>query len=122
MACLKGLAALVLTHVRLTPQVDALFDAVAITVSISMRIEASTLIRGRALSLTPMAHVIGTSQPRYVQTSPSYTTSSYCARFSGSLNSRAPGPIIGVLGPRPAALSSALYPWDTMVWVWLGSR
>ena len=42
MACLKGLTALMLTHVRFTPQVYALFDAVAITVSISMHIEAST--------------------------------------------------------------------------------
>ena len=122
MACLKGLTALMLTHVRLTPQVDALFDAVAITVSISMRIEASTLIRGRALSLTPMAHVIGTSQSRYVQTSPSYTLSSYCARFSRSRSPCAPASIIEVLGPRPAVLSSALYPSGTMVWVWLGPR
>ena len=63
MACLKGLTALVLTHVRLTPQVNVLFDAAAIAISILMHMEASTLIRGRALSLTPMAHVIGTSQP-----------------------------------------------------------
>ena len=63
MACLKGLTALVLTHVRLTPQVNVLFDAVAIAISIFMHMEARTLIRGRALSLTPMAHVIGTSQP-----------------------------------------------------------
>ena len=36
MACLKGLTALVLTHVRLTPQVNVLFDAVAIAIAIFM--------------------------------------------------------------------------------------
>ena len=99
MACLKGLTALMLTHVRLTPQVDVPFDAVAISISIFVHMEASTLIRGRALSLTPMAHVIGTSQPRYVQTSPSYTLSSYCARFSRSRSPCASASIIEVLGP-----------------------
>ena len=76
MACLKGLTALVLTHMRLTQQVDVIFDAVTISISIFVRIEASTLIRGRALSLTPRAHVIGTPKPRHVWTSPLYTLSS----------------------------------------------
>ena len=122
MVCLKGLTALILTHVRLTPQVDVPFDAVAISISIFVHMEASTLIRGRTLSLTSRAHVIGTPKPRHVWTTPVHTLSSHGARFSCSLNPRAPGPIIGVLGPRPAALSSALYPSGTMVWVWLGPR
>ena len=59
MACLKGLTALMLTHVRLTPQVDALFYADAIEFSISTRIEVSSLIGGRTSSLSPRAQLIG---------------------------------------------------------------
>ena len=122
MACLKGLVEFVLTHVRLTLQADVLFDGNEIEITILMRIEVSGLIGGRTPSHTPRAQLVGNPQPRHVHTPTLCVLSSYCARFSGSLNPRAPGPIIGVLGPRPAALSSALYPSGTMVWVWLGPR
>ena len=47
MACLKGLIELVLTHVRLTLQVDVLFYANEIAASTFVRIEVSSLIGSR---------------------------------------------------------------------------
>ena len=66
MACLKDLTELVLTHVRLTLQVDVLFDANEIALPILMCIKPRGLIGGRALLFTPWAHVIGTKQTRHV--------------------------------------------------------
>ena len=59
MACLKGLIELVLTHVRLTLQVDVLFYANEIAASIFVRIEVSGLIGSRTPSLTPRAQLMG---------------------------------------------------------------
>ena len=64
---LKGDSELLLTHVRLTPQVDALFNANEIAVLIFMRIEPRSLIGSRTYSLTPRAQLIGIPQPRHVQ-------------------------------------------------------
>ena len=110
MACLKGLTELVLTHMRLAPQVDVLFDANEIAVSIFMRIEPSGLIGGRTPSLTPRPQLMGSQKQRHVQTSPLHTLSSHGARFSHSLNPGAPNPIIEVLGVWQGVLSSARYP------------
>ena len=110
MACLKGLTAPVLTHVRLTPQVDALFDANEIAASILMCIDPHGLIGGRALLFTPRADVIGIKQARYVWPSTVQDISVYGAHFSRSCSPCTSGPIIEVLGLRPGALSSARYP------------
>ena len=96
MACLKGLIEFVLTHVRLTLQVDVLFYANEIAASIFVRIEVSSLIGSRTPSLTPRAQLIGWEQTGYVRTSPLHTLSSYGVRSSCSLDPDAPGPIIEV--------------------------
>ena len=110
MACLKELTELVLTHMRLTPQVDVLFDADEIAVSIFVRIEPCGLIGGRALLYTLRADVIGIKQSRYVRPSTLRDLSVYGARFSRSCSPLMSGPIIEALGLRPGALSSAQYP------------
>lgn len=108
----KGNSVLLLTNVRLTPQVDALFDANEIAVSIFMRNEPSGFVGRRTPSLTPRAQIIGTPQQRYVRTSPLHTLSTYCARFSGSLNPCASGSIREVMratarGPLERTISTA---------------
>ena len=108
----KGNSVLLLTHVRLTPHVDALFDANEIAVSIFMRNEPSGFVGRRTPSLTPRAQIIGTPQQRYVRTSPLHTLSTYCARFSGSLNPCASGSIREVMratarGPLERTISTA---------------
>ena len=110
MACLKGLTAPVLTHVRLTPQVDVLFDANEIAVSIFMRIEPSGLIGGRTPSLTPRPQLMGSQKQRHVRAPPLHTLPSHRVRFSCSLSPRASASTMEVLGSRPGALSSARYP------------
>jgi len=93
-------------------QVDALFDANEIAVSIFMRNEPSGFVGRRTPSLTPRAQIIGTPQQRYVRTSPLHTLSTYCARFSGSLNPCASGSIREVMratarGPLERTISTA---------------
>ena len=112
MASLNAQLKLMLTHVRLTLQVVALLDANEIAVSIFMRNELSGLVGRRTPSLTPRAQIIGTPQQRYVRTSPLHTLSSYCARFSGSLNPCASGSIREVMraaarGPLERTISTA---------------
>ena len=59
MACLKEITELVLTHVRLTLQVDVLFYTNEIAASIFVRIEVSSLIGSRIPSLTLRAQLVG---------------------------------------------------------------
>ena len=110
MACLKGLIEVVLTHVRLTLEVDVLFYANEIAASIFVRIEVSSLIGSRTPSLTPRAQLMGSQKRRHVRAPPLHTLPSHRARFSCSLSPRASASTMEVLGPRPGALSSARYP------------
>ena len=120
MACLKDLTEPVLIHVRLTPQANAIFDANEIAASTFVLMEVSGLIGSRTLSLTPRAHVIGTSKSGHARTSPPHTLSSQGARFSRSRGTCTYGPILEVLGPRPGVPPSALYPPGHLVWILCG--
>ena len=117
MACLKGLIELVLTHVRLTLQVDVLFYANEIAASIFVRIEVSSLIGSRTPSLTPRAQLIASQQPRHGRLSTHPDLCSHVARFNCRRDLRASGPNLEVLEPWPGVLSSALYQPGHLVWV-----
>ena len=99
MTHLKGDSELLLTHVRLTPQADALFTRLRFSIAIFMRIEPSGFIGGRIRLFSSRAVLNASTQPRHAQIPTLCALAACRARFSFRCDPHAPGPNLELLEP-----------------------